>query len=98
MSDNEDNFKNKLNLLVKNLQKSGFSFDEILSMMSPNFSTDKILIPLEIFKNRDLGALESISLFLKDEKNMRYSEIAKALDRDQRTIWTTYNKAKNKVK
>ncbi|MBR9675882.1 hypothetical protein GOV05_02630 [Candidatus Woesearchaeota archaeon] len=88
----------KFNLLVENLQKLyGLSFDQILELTSTKILEEKIHIPLEVLKNRELGMLESITLYLKDEKEMKFSEIAKALNRDQRTIWATYNKAKKKV-
>jgi len=49
-----------------------------------------------IFRDRDLSVLEAIAEYLKDKKNMRYSEIAKLLNRDDRTIWTAYTRAKEK--
>ena len=55
------------------------------------------LLPISIFFNDDLSAFESITKYLKEEKNLRYSEIAKILNRDQRTIWCTYSKAKKKM-
>ncbi|PLW80312.1 hypothetical protein C0585_03270 [Candidatus Woesearchaeota archaeon] len=97
MTGQGDDIRDKFNSLVSNLQKLGFSFDEILSMMSSDFESDKTLIPLEVFRTRDLGALESLTVFLKEKKDMKFSEIGKALERDQRTIWTTYNKAKKKL-
>lgn len=55
----------------------------------------KHFIPISTFQNK-LGALESIVLYLKDELNLSYHNIAVLLDRDDRTIWTVYNKAKKK--
>ncbi|MCK4997300.1 hypothetical protein KAS08_03270 [Candidatus Pacearchaeota archaeon] len=48
-------------------------------------------IPATIFKSRN--ALEAICRYLKDEKDMKLSEIASALNRDPRTIWTSYHNA-----
>ena len=88
----------KFNLLVENLQKIyGLSFDEILEFTSTSVDKKETFIPLDVLKNRDLGVLESITVYLKDKKNMKFSEIARSLDRDQRTIWTTYTKAKKKL-
>jgi len=56
----------------------------------------EISIPVLILQNRDLAPLEAISVYLKDELGMSYSEIAKAVNRDDRTIWTCYNRAKKK--
>lgn len=99
-SNNEETVK-KLNKLIENLRNIyGISFDEILKLTSEVKKDEekKYLIPIEVLKNRDLGALESITVYLKDEKEMKFSEIAKALDRDDRTIWATYHKAKEKLK
>ena len=56
----------------------------------------KILIPISIFTNRKLSVLESIIGYLKDNFNLRYSEIAALLNRDERNIWTVYNRYKKK--
>ena len=40
--------------------------------------------------------LESTVVFLKDKCKLSYHEIAVLLNRDDRTIWTSYNKAKKK--
>ena len=55
MTGQGDDIRDKFNSLVSNLQKLGFSFDEILDMTSKDFSSDKVLIPLEIFKEFDDG-------------------------------------------
>lgn len=54
-------------------------------------------IPVTIFSNK-LGTLETISKYLKENLGMSYSEIARLLNRNQRTIWTAYNKAVIKQK
>jgi DNA-directed RNA polymerase specialized sigma24 family protein len=53
-------------------------------------------VPSAIFLDRELAPLESISEYLKDEKGLTYHEIATLLGRDDRTIWTCYNRAKKK--
>lgn len=98
MPDNSENLSKKFNLLVENLRQNyGLSFDEILELSTTLSGKEKVSIPLEVLKNRDLGVLESTTIYLKDEKDMKFSEIAKALDRDDRTIWATYHKAKKKL-
>jgi parallel beta-helix repeat protein len=54
-------------------------------------------IPITIFSNK-LGALETLSKYLKENLGMSYKEIAELLNRNERTIWTSYNKAKIKQK
>jgi DNA-binding CsgD family transcriptional regulator len=53
-------------------------------------------IPLAVFQDRGLGVLESLTVYLKEVRSMRYSQIARILNRDQRTIWTVYSRAKKK--
>jgi|GEM_PF-861057 len=52
------------------------------------------LIPINIVKNN--SSLESIVIYLKDSTGLKYSEIARLLGRDPRTIWVTYSNAKKK--
>ncbi len=55
-------------------------------------------IPLRILQDRTVAVLEAIVEYLKEERDLRYSEIAELLNRDQRTIWTVYSRAKKKRK
>jgi hypothetical protein len=56
--------------------------------------TKQILnISLKLFSNKKLGVLEVIVKYLKENTQLTYADIAKLLNRDQRTIWTTYSKA-----
>jgi hypothetical protein len=55
-----------------------------------------VAIPSDIFRDRTLAPLESISEFLKDREGMSFHEIAVLLNRDDRTIWTCYTRAKKK--
>ena len=56
-------------------------------------ASSEVLVPLKVFSNRSLGVLECLVLYLKNEFGMKYSEIGRVLSRDQRTIWTVYNRA-----
>lgn len=56
-----------------------------------------ILLPISIF-NEKLGMLEAASLYLKDELRLSFKDTAKLLKRNYKTIWTSYNKAKEKLK
>jgi len=55
-----------------------------------------IWIPISVFTNRKLGLLESLTKYLKEDIEMTNYEIARALNRDNRTIWTSYSRAKKK--
>ena len=60
--------------------------------------TDEINLPITIFTNRKLGMLESAVVYLSEEKKLSFNQIAKLLNRDNRTIWSTYHKASGKLK
>jgi hypothetical protein len=61
-------------------------------------SNKSIAIPSNIFRDRSLSVLEIIVEYLKEKKKLTYHEIAVLLNRDDRTIWTCYNRAKKKRK
>ncbi|MBU0980905.1 MAG: sigma-70 region 4 domain-containing protein [Nanoarchaeota archaeon] len=53
-------------------------------------------IPISVLRDRSLKPLEAIVEYLKDIQGLTYHEIAELLNRDDRTIWTVYNRAKKK--
>jgi DNA-binding NarL/FixJ family response regulator len=53
--------------------------------------------PLSIFSQDKLSSLESIVKYLKESKSMTLGKIAKLLNRDNRTIWSTYSNASRKM-
>jgi len=55
-----------------------------------------ISIPLSVFTDRSVSTLEAIVRYLKDKCGLSYHEIAVLLNRNDRTIWTTYNRRKKK--
>jgi hypothetical protein len=57
----------------------------------------KTLIPLSIFKDKDLTILEAIIIHLR-EKKIKYSEIGKMLERDPRNVQSIYTRARKKIK
>ena len=56
-----------------------------------------VSIPITIF-TKELGSTEAIVKYLKENMKLRYSQIAKLLNRNERTVWTVYNKAIKKKK
>ena len=60
-------------------------------------SNTEISLPAGIFNNNDLSALETISKYLKENMGMKYREIARILNRDERTIWDAYNSSREKM-
>ncbi|HII17706.1 TPA: hypothetical protein HA361_07390 [Candidatus Woesearchaeota archaeon] len=53
-------------------------------------------VPLSIFRNVKLSILESLATYLKDSLHLNYHQIALALNRDDRTIWTVCSRARKK--
>jgi DNA-directed RNA polymerase specialized sigma24 family protein len=56
-----------------------------------------LCIPVSIFKDERLTPFELIVKYLKEMKNLTYAEIGRQLNRDERNIWTVYQRAKKKV-
>ncbi len=56
------------------------------------------MIPTEIFKDRTLSVLEAIVEYLKEQNGLSYHKIAEMLNRNDRTVWTCYHRAKQKRK
>lgn len=71
------------NLKIKQKQKK----QEIISSID---------IPSIIFRDRNLKVLEVLVEFLKEVKGLNYHDIGLLLNRDERTIWTVYSRAKKK--
>ncbi len=59
---------------------------------------NNINIPIHIFQDRTLSVLETIVEYLKEKLKLNYHEIGVLLNRDERTIWTCYHRAKEKRK
>ena len=59
-------------------------------------SNKLISIPVQVLQDRSISVLEAISYYLKETKNLTYHQIALLLNRNDRTIWTCYQRAKKK--
>ncbi len=56
----------------------------------------KFYIPVSILAERNLGVLEAVTKFLHETSKLKFSEISRLLQRDPRTIWTVYSRARKK--
>ena len=65
-------------------------------MPEPFILYENISIPLSVVASRELSPLESITAYLKEECQMRFCAIARAVNRDDRTVWTAYSRARKK--
>ncbi len=95
---------------MDNNRKSSSDIDKALSSVKKKYILTReeveeliqkrdgeIVLPISLF-NKGIGMLEATSLYLKDELNLSFNDIAKLLKRDYKTIWTSYTKAKKKLK
>ena len=63
---------------------------------SSNPNSSNIDIPLEILKDRTLSPMEAVVEYLKEQCRYSYHGIGILLNRDERNIWTIYQRAKKK--
>jgi hypothetical protein len=62
------------------------------------YKKESLTIPLSPFANRKLGVLETAVKILKENRLLNYSQTAKLLNRNDRTVWAAYHKAAKKQK
>ena len=53
-------------------------------------------LPLNILLDRRMAVLEVIVAYLKEHRSLSYHDIGIMLNRDERTIWTVYNRSLKK--
>ena len=58
--------------------------------------SSKFFISLSLFKKNKFSILETLVSYLKDSKSLSFHNIAKILNRDDRTIWTCYHRYETK--
>jgi hypothetical protein len=75
--------------LVSTLESSIVVYEQEQSEKNPK-------IPLHIFSENKLGILEAATKYLKENHSMKYCEIAKFLNRDDRTVRASYINALKK--
>src|SRR3989338_1567701 len=61
------------------------------------FAGREASIPVGVFANDSLGSLEAIVKYLKENSKLKFSKIAKLLNRSSKTIWATYHNAVKKM-
>ena len=90
---NEPNVEN-ISLFLSNLKlKLKLSDKEFAKLTDQS----QVKIPITIF-SPDIGMLEAISLYLHDSLGLSFKLISNLLHRNYQTIWTSYRKAKLKLK
>lgn len=57
----------------------------------------KFYVDLKIFRDLKLSPSEAIVKFLKEQQGLTYRKIGLILGRDERNIWTMYNRVRCKT-
>ncbi len=84
-------------ILNRNAIPIGVSYRNAVSKLPSRLDTmSERKIPLSIFSKRRFSVLEALTSYLKESCNMSFHDIAFALNRDDRTIWTVYSRYRNK--
>ena len=79
-------------------ERYGLNLSDIFNLLREKEPERETTIPVSVFSNEELSALETICKYLKEELRLTYHEIAVLLKRDDRTVWATYNNAVKKRK
>ena len=96
ISENLKRSLNAINTFIEDIsQKHSLSFDEVLNLLRKS-EEKEIQIPTFILREKWMGILEAATKYLKEEMSLTYHKIALILNRDDRVIWVTYNKAAKK--
>ncbi len=67
------------------------SFDQLSQL----YHAEEQSVPVEIFAKK-LSPSEAVCKFIKENRKKSFHEIAVLLDRDDRSIWTSYQRANKK--
>lgn len=83
-------------------KKQGLPYEEAVRLLNEIYKPEikkpeELKIPISVFDNRQLSALEAIVKFLHENKGFRFSEIARLINRDQRAIGVSYRFASRKM-
>ena len=76
-------------------QRYDVTEEDILKSVGKRLPEDKI--PIDIFKNDKLSALETISKYLRENYGLTFSKIGELTNRDPRAIGRTYYNASKKL-
>ena len=92
-------FKQIASLTNRNPIALAVTYRNAKKKMEAKFAVTEISpysIPVSILQDRNLSVLENVASYLKDTFGLTYHKIAVLLNRDDRTIWTVYQRAKKK--
>jgi DNA-directed RNA polymerase specialized sigma24 family protein len=73
------------------MKDKGLTFEELTKL----YYKDQENIPIEVFTKK-LSPSEAVCKYLKENLRFSYHEIAEKLNRDDRSVWTSYQRAAKK--
>jgi len=93
-------FKEISKLLNKDVSAAWMAHRNAMKKLPKRFDClpSKYDVPIKELHSKKLSLLEIICQYLKEKCNLSFREIGKILDRNERTVWTAYNRAKKKMK
>ena len=90
-AENKDRVISSFNALSKNEK-----IDLLASLVLSIKEKTSLGIPIAIFDNEKLSIFEALAKYMKENLHLRFVMIGSMLKRSDKTIWTTYKKAKEK--
>ena len=94
-------FKQIASLTNRNNVSLAVSYRNAKKKLSAKFVVEEVSpysLPVKILQNRKLSVLENVVSYLKDTFGLTYHKIALLLNRNDRTVWTVYQRALKKRK
>ncbi len=94
-------FRGLLELDASLKEKYKLGIEEILEIAKREKVEEKTKeetqIPVSVF-NQEISPAEALCKYLKENRGLKFSEIAKLINRDERGVWTNYRNAVKKMK
>ena len=93
-------FKQIASLTNRNKTSLAVSYRNAAKKLKEKFAEEisPYYLPVSILQDRKLSVLENIVSYMKENFALNYHKIAVLLNRDDRTIWTVYQRAIKKRK
>ncbi len=94
-ADSADESRELLGSIIRFMRlNQQLSLNELVSLYTESSPEDAV--PISIFAH-SLSPSESLCKYLKENCNLSFHEIAVLLNRDDRSIWTSYSRASKKL-
>lgn len=92
------NFKKIADLVGRDQRNIWQVYNSAKIKFPSRFPTKKsrFMIPVSVLSDKKFSVLEAIVAYLRDDLGLTYHEIAVLIKRDDRTVWTVYQRFKKK--